>query len=68
MKIEQHEKNVHVLKLKGNKCQIAMLSDLHWDNPKMRLEIVKKTHGLLFGSFDSNSYQRRFLLLYDGEI
>ena len=42
MKIEQHEKNVHVLKLKGNKCQIAMLSDLHWDNPKCDWKLLKK--------------------------
>ena len=42
MKLEQHEKNVHVLKLKGNKCQIAMLSDLHWDNPKCDWKLLKK--------------------------
>lgn len=42
MKLEQHEKNVHVLRLSGNKCQIAMLSDLHWDNPKCDWKLLKK--------------------------
>ena len=41
MILEQHEKNVHVLKLEGNKCRVAMLSDIHWDNPKCDWKLLK---------------------------
>jgi hypothetical protein len=41
MILEQHEPNVHVIKLEGNKCRIAMLSDIHWDNPKCDWKLLK---------------------------
>ena len=34
MNLITHSKNIHELKLEGKKTKIAMLSDLHWDNPK----------------------------------
>jgi hypothetical protein len=35
-------KNVHVLKLQGKEVKIAMLSDIHWDNPKCDWEYLKR--------------------------
>lgn len=35
-------KNVHILTLTGSKAIIAMLSDLHWDNPKCDRASLKK--------------------------
>ena len=34
MEIIEHAENIHELKLEGTKTRIAMLSDIHWDNPK----------------------------------
>ena len=34
MKIIKHASNIHELKVEGTRVKIAMLSDLHWDNPK----------------------------------
>ena len=34
MKIVRHGSNVHELQIEGKETKIAMLSDLHWDNPK----------------------------------
>lgn len=41
MKIIQHQKNVHELILKGNLSKIAILSDIHWDNPKCDWDLLK---------------------------
>jgi hypothetical protein len=35
-------KNVHVLKTQGKEIKIAMLSDIHWDNPKCDWDYLKK--------------------------
>ena len=40
--IKKHSKNVHELFLEGNDVRIAMLSDIHWDNPKCDRELLKK--------------------------
>ena len=42
MKVIRHAKNVHEIQLQGNNAEIAMLSDLHWDNPKCDQELLKK--------------------------
>jgi len=34
--------NIHVVDLRGEHVQIGMFSDLHWDNPKTRLDILKR--------------------------
>ena len=41
MEIIKHTKNVHEIKVEGKKTTIAMLSDLHWDNPKCDRELLK---------------------------
>lgn len=40
--IKKHGKNVHVLSFKGKHLQLAMLSDIHWDNPKCDWDYLKK--------------------------
>jgi len=42
MKLIAHKDNVHELKFKGNNAKIALLSDLHWDNPKCDRKLLKK--------------------------
>ncbi len=42
MKVIRHGKNVHEIQLKGKYAEIAMLSDLHWDNPKCDQDLLKK--------------------------
>jgi len=42
MEITKHAKNIHELKLIGTHAKIAMLSDLHWDNPKCDWTKLKK--------------------------
>lgn len=42
MQIEKISKNVHKLYLKGRVVEIAILSDLHWDNPKCNRELLKE--------------------------
>jgi hypothetical protein len=42
MKIEKLGKNIHKLSLDGNSAKIAILSDIHWDNPKCDRELLKK--------------------------
>ena len=42
MKIIRHGSNVHELQIEGKETKIAMLSDLHWDNPKCDRELLKK--------------------------
>jgi len=42
MKVIRHGKNVHEIQLDGKYAEIAMLSDLHWDNPKCDQDLLKK--------------------------
>jgi hypothetical protein len=42
MKVERLGKNIHKLSFKGNSAKIAILSDIHWDNPKCDRELLKK--------------------------
>lgn len=38
----RHSKNVHELLLEGSDVRIAMLSDLHWDNPHCDRDMLKR--------------------------
>ena len=40
--VKKHAKNIHEIQLKGKRVQIAMLSDLHWDNPKCDWNLLKR--------------------------
>lgn len=42
MKLTKQTKNIHVLELDTANARIAMLSDLHWDNPKCDWDYLKK--------------------------
>jgi hypothetical protein len=42
MEIIEHAENIHELKVEGTKTRIAMLSDIHWDNPKCDWQLLKK--------------------------
>lgn len=42
MELTKHGKNVHVLRLHGKNVRIAMLSDIHWDNPKCDWDYLKR--------------------------
>ncbi|MCF8255030.1 MAG: hypothetical protein K9J84_10685 [Bacteroidia bacterium] len=42
MELIKHSKNVHVLRLHGKSVKIAMLSDIHWDNPKCDWDYLKR--------------------------
>jgi hypothetical protein len=42
MKLIKHQSNVHELALDEDQSQIAMLSDIHWDNPKCDWKLLKK--------------------------
>lgn len=42
MEIIKHGRNVHELKLEGKLVHVAMLSDIHWDNPHCDRELLKK--------------------------
>jgi hypothetical protein len=42
MKIIRHGSNVHELRIESTEVKIAMLSDLHWDNPKCDRDLLKK--------------------------
>ena len=41
MELIKHAKNIHELRIHGTKAQIAMLSDIHWDNPKCNRKLLK---------------------------
>lgn len=41
MKLITHATNIHELKLQGTRAKIAMLSDIHWDNPKCDWKLLK---------------------------
>lgn len=49
----RHAKNIHELHVDGNHARIAMLSDLHWDNPKCDRVMLKNTL--------TTAYQSRYL-------
>lgn len=42
MNLIKHGRNVHELQLDGKQVHVAMLSDLHWDNPKCDRDLLKK--------------------------
>lgn len=42
MKLTKNGKNVHLLDFDSNQVQIAMLSDIHWDNPKCDWNYLKR--------------------------
>ncbi len=42
MEIKEIQKNVHNIILEGKQAKIALLSDLHWDNPKCDRELLKQ--------------------------
>jgi hypothetical protein len=42
MNLIKHGKNIHELQLVGTQVHVAMLSDLHWDNPKCDWVLLKK--------------------------
>ena len=42
MKLERLGKNIHKLYLDKDNNKVALLSDLHWDNPKCDRELLKK--------------------------
>jgi len=42
MKVIRHGKNVHELNIYGRQCRLAILSDIHWDNPKCDRKLLKK--------------------------
>jgi len=42
MKLIKHAKNIHEVKLEGTSARIAMMSDLHWDNPKCDWKLLKQ--------------------------
>jgi len=42
MNVIKHAKNIHEIQLKGYNPKIAMLSDIHWDNPKCDWDLLKK--------------------------
>lgn len=42
MELTRHSRNVHQLHLTGKTVQVAMLSDLHWDNPHCDRDLLKR--------------------------
>ena len=42
MEVIRHGRNVHELQLNGKQVHVAMLSDLHWDNPKCDRQLLRK--------------------------
>lgn len=42
MKLSKSSKNVHQLDIDGTKMQLAVIGDIHWDNPKCDREKLKK--------------------------
>lgn len=42
MKTTKHSKNVHSINMNGDSVKIAMLSDIHWDNPKCDWTYLKR--------------------------
>ena len=42
MKLSRSSKNVHQLDIDGDSLQLAVIGDIHWDNPKCDREKLKK--------------------------
>lgn len=42
MELIKHGRNIHELKLNGTTVHVALLSDIHWDNPKCDRDLLKK--------------------------
>lgn len=42
MEITRHSRNVHQMQMHGMTVRIAMLSDLHWDNPHCDRDLLKR--------------------------
>ena len=42
MDVKKHSRNVHELLMNGESIKIAMMSDLHWDNPHCDQDLLKK--------------------------
>lgn len=42
MEVIKHGRNIHEIKLQGRIGHIALLSDIHWDNPKCDRELLKR--------------------------
>jgi hypothetical protein len=42
MEVKKHSRNVHELLMNGESIKIAMMSDLHWDNPHCDQDLLKK--------------------------
>lgn len=40
--LKKHSKNIHELLMDGKQVKLAMMSDIHWDNPKCDWELLKK--------------------------
>lgn len=40
--VKKHAKNIHEILLQGKRVKIAMLSDIHWDNPKCDWDLLKR--------------------------
>lgn len=42
MTVKKHAKNIHEIQMDGKQVKIAMLSDIHWDNPKCDWKLLKR--------------------------
>ena len=42
MEVIKHGRNIHEIKLQGRIGHVALLSDIHWDNPKCDRELLKR--------------------------
>ncbi len=42
MQVIKHSRNIHELVVDGNETQVAMLSDIHWDNPHCDWDLLRK--------------------------
>jgi hypothetical protein len=42
MKLSRSSKNVHQLEIEGTKMQLAVIGDVHWDNPKCDRDKLKR--------------------------
>jgi hypothetical protein len=42
MQVIKHSRNIHELVVDGNEAQVAMLSDIHWDNPHCDWDLLSK--------------------------
>ena len=45
MIVKKHAKNIHEIQMDGKQVKIAMLSDLHWDNPKCDWKMKQTKEG-----------------------